>query len=297
MADLVPPAGALSPSQFPMLRQARAHPLDFDTAVGMLVEGAEAGPIRNVDLQDAKDTLSRILDTAWTKNVLKPHFSDGRLWSQPLLTRDLYHDIHLMGLHSVIAASKKASKSHADGPAAEAIRAFVAEALPLAMLAASLKDKVVKGRAPATGTAAAINPDKHVRTCPVCFRQIAVRQGKMVHHGYSRPEPGWQTASCQGIRFPPLEQSPAGLEWVIGWMRQLLHNQHDVLAKPDQPPETLLIKRGYTAQAATVRRGDPGWQVAFERHVQETKSNIKRYSSELAYLERLLSQWRPVPNT
>ncbi len=34
-----------------MLYRAPNHPLDFDTAVGMLVESAETGSIRNVDLQ------------------------------------------------------------------------------------------------------------------------------------------------------------------------------------------------------------------------------------------------------
>ncbi len=39
------------PSRFQMLHRAPNHPLDFDTAVGTLVESAEAGSIRNVDLQ------------------------------------------------------------------------------------------------------------------------------------------------------------------------------------------------------------------------------------------------------
>ena len=71
--------------------------------------------------------------------------------------------------------------------ASSRVRSFAAEALPLAEAVVSLKDKVVKGRAPSTGPAKPVNPNKIVKTCPCCFRQIAVTDGTMAHHGYQRP--------------------------------------------------------------------------------------------------------------
>lgn len=43
--------------------------------------------------------------------------------------------------------------------------------------------------------------------CQCCGRQQAVMNGVIAHHGYLRPEAGWQTPSCIGARFAPLSES------------------------------------------------------------------------------------------
>ena len=42
-------------------------------------------------------------------------------------------------------------------------------------------------------------------TCQICGRAIKAKTGLIAHHGYQRPEYGWQTASCMGARFRPYE--------------------------------------------------------------------------------------------
>ena len=41
----------------------------------------------------------------------------------------------------------------------------------------------------------------------------------MAHHGYRRTGFGFQTASCPGVNFKPLEVSTEGLEWLISSVR------------------------------------------------------------------------------
>jgi hypothetical protein len=41
--------------------------------------------------------------------------------------------------------------------------------------------------------------------CQCCGRAILANTGVIAHHGYTRPDAGWQTASCMGARARPYE--------------------------------------------------------------------------------------------
>lgn len=282
----------MTPDQFPILRAVERTPARFDAAVEQVAAGVESGSIRNVVLQDVKFTLSRIADEAWKKHVSEPHVY-GQADALPQDVRDLYWSISLMSLHDVIAASKKVNKTKAQGPVVDAMRAFCAEVLPLAEAVASLKDKVVKGRAPSSGPAKPENPNKVVKTCPVCFRPIAVLRGTMAHHGYQRPGQGWQTASCPGIRFKPLEVSSEGLEWLIATLRERLAGLKNAHANQATHPEYLMAKRTYNGKAEKITRDDPLWPRVFARHIAEIESEMESLERELPMLDKKLADWKP----
>jgi hypothetical protein len=197
-----------------------------------------------------------------------------------------------MGLHDIIATSKKLAKTRAAGEAVDAMRSIATEALPLALAVASLKSKVVKGRAPSSAAALPLNPNKVVKTCPCCFRAIAVVSGKMVHHGYQRPGQGWQTASCPGIRFKPLEVSNEGLVWMVEQHKSALDNLKKSHADRDSI-DSLQIKR--ERQIVKISRDDTFWHTAFSRHVAELESQIRQTESSLRLLSKQLEGWKPEP--
>lgn len=276
---------------FPMLRSAADSISRFEAALAVVTDGVAAGAVRNVALQEAKSTLSGIVCVAWETHVAAPHFH-GTVGPDEL--QDLYWSINLMGLHDVIATSKKVSKSGLEGPQIEAMRAFCTEVLPLAQAVASLKDKVIKGRAPTAAPPKPTNPNKVIRTCPVCFRQIAVQGMTMAHHGYQRPSYGWQTASCAGIRFKPLEQSSEGLKWLITTLQGRLSGLRSAIANQATEPEFLMVKSRARDKVEVIRRTDASWKKAFARHMAEVESEIPKLEHELPILERKLADWAPV---
>lgn len=279
--------------KFPLLCAAARNPSRFEVAVEQVLAGVDSGSIRNVVLQDVKFALSRIVDEAWNKHVSEPYFYAGKWQEQPEDVQALYDSISIMGLHDVIAASKKVAKSAATGPAVDAMRAYCAEVLPLSQAVASLKDKVVKGRAPSTGPAKPENPNKVVKTCPVCFRPIAVLRGTMAHHGYQRPGQGWQTASCPGIHFKPLEVSSEGLEWLIATLRERLAGLKYAHANQATHPEYLMAKRTHSGKAEKITRDDPLWSRVFARHIAEIESEMGSLERELPMLDKKLTDWKP----
>lgn len=277
--------------QFTILRKFARNPEEFDAAVEQIIAGVETGAIRNVVFRDAKNTLSDAVCVAWNKHIEEPHF-----YSMPYSASDDLRDlfwISMLCLHDVIAANKRANKNKAQGEAADAVRAFCAEALPLAQAVASLKSKVVKGRAPGAGPAKPVNPNKIVKTCPVCLRAIAVQDGTMAHHGYERPDHGRQTASCPGIRFKPLEVSSEGLEWMIAYRRKQLDALKRDIANQDAVPKFLMARRAGTDISEKIDRDSPLWEKAFSRHLAEIRSEIGSIERILPILEAKLAAWKP----
>lgn len=264
----------MTPNQFPILRSIQSTPARLDAAIEQVVAGVQSGAIRNVILQDVKFTLSRIVDEAWKKLVSEPYFNAGKWREQSEDVQALHDGISIMGLHDVIAASKKLAKSKATGPAVDAMRTYCAEVLPLSQAVASLKEKVIKGRAPSTGPAKPENPNKVLKTCPVCFRPIAVLRGKMAHHGYQRPGQGRQTASCPGIRFKPLEVSSEGLKWLIAALRERLATLEVAYRNRDMKDSLMVHKPGRKLGFETITRESPQWSRHFDSFVADLKSEM-----------------------
>ncbi len=284
---------SLTLEKLPLLRTAARSPSRFEVAVERVLAGIEVGSIRNAEYQDVKYEISRAAEDAWKNHVSGPFFDGGKWETLPLDVNELYDSIMILSLHDVISTAKKVARSKATGPAVDAMRAYCAEVLPLAEAVASLKDKVVKGRAPSAGPSKPVNPNKVVKTCSVCFRAIAVVGGTMAHHGYTRPEMGWQTASCQGIRFKPLEVSSEGLQWLIAALRERLDARKLAYAKRATHPEFLMTRQGRDGAAVKVVRDDPLWPQLFARHVGELRSEIAAIERDLPVLDKMLADWKP----
>lgn len=262
-------------------------------AMDVLAAGQAAGQIRNVDYQDAKTAVSRAVEDAW-KEVRGPHFYNGRWERLPSEVRDLDNTINVYGLHDVLAAYKRLTRSTLDHAAVREMRAFVVEVHPLAEAVAALKTAIVKGRAPSTGPSKPVNPNKVVKTCPCCFRRIAVVHGTMAHHGYQRPGGGWQTASCPGIRFKPLEVSNEGLVWVIGNYREELVSTKATFARRDHL-DVLLVRRGVGVVKITPDM--PTWNQELRIWCANIESEIRSLESALQRFEKVLAEWKPVEHT
>lgn len=264
----------------------------FEEAVDALLAGAEEGAIRKVIYDDAKRTLGDAVYKGFD-NVRGPYFHGGRWESLPEDVRNLDEKLGIpSSLHDVLALHKRLSKTTVEHPVVDAMKRFAAEALPLAEAAAALKDKLVKGRVVnPEGPAKPVNPNKVIGTCPCCSRGIAVTGGTMAHHGYERPGTGYQTDSCAGIRFKPLEVSSEGLAWLVETTQQHL----DQLRKTYEGRESIrsLVRIDRRNQRVEVTPDMPEWRREFASWVATTERDIRWLESDLERLEPMLRDWKP----
>jgi hypothetical protein len=280
------------PDDFPLLLQDARQPDRVRAAIDLLRDGLAAGGIRNVDYQEAKSRLGRALEQAWDRQVSGPFFHAGRGQAQPDPVQALNHTCNPSSLHDLLVVAKRLNASDETGPAVEAMRALTAEILPLAEAARELKGFVVKGRAPAPPRP--VNPD-HIRgTCSCCFRDTAVNDtGRMAHHGYERPGDGAQSPSCAGVRFPPLEVSTEGLEWLIWSTSEKLGADRERLDRRDEM-NTITYQAHDKGRLVpkTITRGEEGWDRVLRAWTRMMEHTVQTGERQLTHFETELETWR-----
>lgn len=284
---------------FPLLLSATRSPARVSATLAAVAAAVADGAIRNTVLQDAKGTLSRAVETAWRTHVASPHFH-GKTHGDTMSpeAESLYWSVSVYGLHDVISASKKVAASKATDPGVDAMRALLRELLPLAEAVKGLKDKVIKGRAP-PAPRPPVNPDQLRLSCGCCFREIAVvggvPTGRMAHHGYERPGDGFQTASCPGTMFMPLETTDDGPRHMAGAMRRLLAATEASLARA--PALTSLTISVYERGQRVRKEITPemkDWRRAYDAHLGRLRGEIAGIGASIAHFDKVIAEWQPV---
>lgn len=283
------------PLRFDLLRPEGRRGERFDDAISALREGTANSAIRKVVLDAVKSTLSSAVDKAWAQHVKEPFFWAGKYLEQPEGIQTLHYAITVSNLHDCLSTAKKIDRSSLEGPAIDAMKAVLAEALPLAEAVRDLKDHVVKGRAPNPNPPPA-NPDKEIGTCSCCMRGIAVSDNRMALHGYQRPGNGEQTASCAGIRFPPLETSTRGLEWLVGATDERILRLRERIENKDSVKELYWTERDRKSLSGFTRRhctdADPDWPQVHARHFANLRSELRITSHRRESFGEELVKWQ-----
>jgi hypothetical protein len=262
----------------------------FEQVMDILNRATASGSIRNTEMKDVKRWASDIASDLWDEKISDVYSNAGKYQSLPVPVRDLNFSIMIMGIHTLPSVEKKLQKTKLSHPMIDAMRELVAELMPLAKTIDSLKASVVKGRAPSTEPPKDVNPNKVVKTCPCCQRAIAVGGGTMVHHGYERPSSGWQTSSCPGINFPPLEVSSAGLKWMIESHEGSLKHTIKLQAEKDSV-ESLPGK--IAGERVTITKDSSRWRMTFESYGARLESDIRNLTADLVVMKKRLQDWKP----
>ncbi len=282
----------LNAADFPRLLTVQRRRSQVLDAIGALAGGLASAKISNVELGRIRTELSSLVESAWESQVMEPFLYSGRYQSLSESDRAFLDGFRVYGLHDVLAAHRKLESSRVNSPVAVVVRQVLDEAIVLARAARDLKQFVVKRNQLPTATKPLDNPNKIVRTCACCFRDIAVVSSRnMAHHGYARPAPGFQTSSCPGIGFPPLEVSSAGLTWLAASIK---NTRASLVKEKDKLPKITQITTPARAghKCVVVNIGDPGWDKAKAHRLAQITSGIATIDAQLPYLQDKLSQWR-----
>jgi hypothetical protein len=77
--------------------------------------------------------------------------------------------------------------------------------------------------------------------CQICARAIRAKTGWIAHHGYTRPEQGWQTSSCQGARHLPYEVSCSQIADTIDEIEAWIANTQQRIDEDHASPPAKLV--------------------------------------------------------
>lgn len=144
---------------------------------------------------------------------------------------------------------------------------------------------------------------RHIGWCPVCERDVKVRDDRLVHHGYQRPGFGYIVGDCFGVGFRPYELSPEAAEQflyrVVIPQIQRLEQQLELL-----PEATVLKTRKYGGvgigryEMVDVRKEEVDarrWQELLRSNEKSMRNDLQVYQGESERLDRLIADWSPKP--
>lgn len=285
----------LNREDFPTLVELAEKHKRSDRHLGVVLEtlnkALDEGKIRNVEMKDAKGYASDLASDAWRLKVSDPFVTAGKYQSLQLDVMALYDSITFAGIHSLTAIEKKLAKSTIDHPCVAAMKQWLVEMMPLNKAIESLKPHIVMGRAPSTGPAIPVNPNKDVKTCPCCFRAIAVVSGTMAHHGFKRPGHGQQTRSCAGIQFKPLELSPDGLHYMLKAHQNGKEAAEASLAKKDEIK--CFTTTNFKRQEIKVYPGDLKFDQEMKGFIYGLERDIRYHTRDIEMFEERIASWKP----
>lgn len=100
---------------------------------------------------------------------------------------------------------------------------------------------------------------RYVGWCPICGRDIKVRDNHLVHHGYQRPGIGHILGDCPGVGYPPYEISTRACDAYRHRLIEAIRNANEYIARLQQdPPDLRLTFDDYDPVKRRVRRSRPG---------------------------------------
>lgn len=154
-------------------------------------------------------------------------------------------------------------------------------------------------------------------TCQCCFRKYLANTGTIAHHGYQRPGDGYQTASCMGAKYSPLEVDRDRLGTLINALKAQVDLMLEI--RTNIWDEKVGITLEYTAfevdrrtvkhqfelkvtrenfdeirnehQPACIKYGWLDFQTVYEREIQRRDRAIKMVTDDLKNCTEKYQNW------
>ena len=303
-------------------------------AITTLMNAAAGEPLYNTEYKDAKYWLDRAIDEAWKEQVQKPY-----LWGKGGDNAESDLDMYLGSvsyLRDVLSRLKKLGKckpttnlskyssrkfQDVDPECVAAILKVLEGAYPVALMVQELKSQGVKGRKPSKPSKAkleALAKEAAKRTCPCCFRAMALdNHGKVVRHGWQ--EAGgrrvgqygnaWHVGECFGVGYKPFEVSCDGTKGYLDWLQAVLKDEEEALerlnARPSEMHYEKRVRRNMRWESEIVTVKDDGKPL--ERSygqdktyadvlldaIYKTEQGLKMLRQDITTLEQAIENWEP----
>lgn len=139
---------------------------------------------------------------------------------------------------------------------------------------------------------AAMRTRENTGTCPVCWGNYKLSEGRLVLHGYRRPGWGSVIGSCDGEKYQPAETSVAGLKmWVEKLAEELARNKATALKIAQGLVDKILYNKVW------IDKTNPNFNGSLMRLTRDTDEMIKMIGADIERYHKIIAIWkvRPLP--
>lgn len=138
-------------------------------------------------------------------------------------------------------------------------------------------------------------------TCPVCEGEFKARDGKLVHHGFTRPGDGAIHGDCFAVAYEPYERSTKGCEDYKAATVSALTELREWLKKLSKKTYFMEVKKSWRTNEIETTEYAVGvtdrytWERLVDSKRSETEHAIKVHVHEVARMDRLIAAWTLKP--
>lgn len=123
-------------------------------------------------------------------------------------------------------------------------------------------------------------------TCQICAREIKAKSGIIAHHGYTRPEHGWQTSSCIGARNLSYEKSRDIIPKAIGIIRNFIGlKQAEIKSVKENSTPVHFLRN-------IISSDSPQYKIRQGEYISKLEYGIKSASREIERLQKRYDDWK-----
>lgn len=284
-------------------------------AIDVIRRGVEDRHIRNAEFKDAKFTIDSAVYKTQDKLSIdkfrpKEDESGSRYVTDPRwsLVTDMKWDIG-SNLHSIKSGAKKLAKMKKQVEALddaevtefyEEVTRFVNFWIEIANLADEAKQYIVMGRKilPPEERKTKIRTFENTGTCPCCFRNVKMRYGKIVDHGFTV---NWgsgygRQGNCFGVDFEPFELSPEGTRRYSAAIQKMIEKERANIARWNAQPEKITVKpKNRFEKEIDYVRGTPEYARVIQNFIMNAERAIRYMQSDVDRLDTLVREWKKKP--
>ena len=129
--------------------------------------------------------------------------------------------------------------------------------------------------------------------CQICGREIKDKLGVIAHHGYTRPEQGWQTNSCMGARNLSYEKSRDVIPQAIKSVQLFIESKKHLIEQ---------VKTGKVAVPSILGKNliepiDKFYSIRQNEYLTKLEYEIKSAVREIERLQKRYDDWKLVEVT
>lgn len=259
--------------------------------LGMIESSIEAGIIYNADFTDLKNAANRALEAGHRVAVVQPYLDIDYDERQDTVPEELVQGLYFSAypqIHTLNARDKtitKLEKTHGDHWMVKAAREYLELVRPVIVDLNTVKGLIVKGRKPSTTPRK--TPERTLEntgTCAVCGRNVKLKAGKIVDHGYTIRY-GFQQGNCAGVGYDPIEVSPKGAEAYLRALKAYKIDQEEALPKAVEAAKTAMDIEGIRERREVLNA---------PAHIE---SNIRYVTKDIEMFTTIIANWvaKPLP--
>ena len=217
----------------------------YNDLMSDLRDCSEGEIVYNSDYNKLKERVGKFIESS--ERIVKDTYlgldRDGEERNSDVVADNLYYGhFYFHQIKSFRKKIDKVVKKFGECETTKVAELVYEDLLPMCELILSLKGRAVKTRKPSSK----VNPNartlENTGTCGCCGKNVKMKGGKLVDHGFELHGWGGRTSGCFGVGYEPVEVSPKGMVEYLAFLEATLERLRS------EEPDSLERKRSIEVQ-------------------------------------------------